>query len=33
MYLKWIVCDVKKDQIQEFSVAQQKWSYIAVSEG
>ena len=33
MYLKWIVCGVKKDKIQEFSVAQQKWDHIAKAEG
>ena len=33
MYLKWIVCDVKKDKIHEFSVAQQKWDQVAVAEG
>lgn len=25
MYIKWIVCDVKKNLRQEFSFAQQKW--------
>ena len=33
MYLKWIVCDVKKDKIREFSVAQQKWDRSTVAEG
>jgi hypothetical protein len=33
MYLKWIVCDVKKDKIHEFSVAQKKWDQVAVAEG
>ena len=33
MYLKWIVCDVKKDKIQEFSAAQQKWGHITKAEG
>ena len=33
MYLKWIVCDVQKDQIHEFSVAQKKWKKIAIADG
>lgn len=33
MYLKWIVCNVKKDMINEFSLAQEQWNQTAVAEG
>lgn len=33
MYLKYIICDVKKDKINEFSLAQEQWSQSAVAEG
>lgn len=33
MYLKWIVCNVKKEKIREFSVAQQKWDQLSTAEG
>ena len=33
MYLKWIVCDVKKEKIRDFSIAQEKWNQTATAEG
>jgi heme-degrading monooxygenase HmoA len=33
MYIKWIVCDVKKSLIQDFSLAQEKWIGIQNTEG
>ncbi len=33
MYIKWIVCDVKKDKIQEFSLAQEKWIKTTSADG
>ncbi len=33
MYLKYIICDVKKDKINEFSLAQEQWNQSAVAEG
>jgi len=33
MYIKWIVCNVKKDKKQEFSIAQEKWNKTAIAKG
>jgi hypothetical protein len=33
MYIKWIVCDVKKSLEKDFSLAQEKWIGIQSTEG
>lgn len=33
MYIKWIVCEVKKDLEKDFSIAQAKWSKIQSTDG
>ena len=33
MYIKWIICDVKEDKKQEFTLAQDKWVKTADAEG
>ena len=33
MYIKWIVCDVKEDKKQEFTIAQNKWVKTADADG